>query len=148
MSQSLPPDLAPFERYSLPEAECKLSEALGLAWDPQMQDWHLINANPGLLHHLVGILLSQASSADERFSAMCLAVASYDDLLSRRASDAAIWSSLKQQMITHPELYASIVWYWAQPVVLGEEPFLVSSAMSGIWEQVNEQLRSGSRADA
>ena len=133
----------------MPGAESKLSEALDLVWDPQMQDWDLTNANPDLLHRLVGILTSPATSADECFSAMCLAVASYDELLLDRANDVTLWSSLTEQLIRHPELYASIVWYWAQPVVLGEEePFPVSPAMEIIWKQVKDQLRSSTRADA
>jgi hypothetical protein len=148
MSSSLPPDLAAFKRYSMPAAESRLSEALSLAWDAQMQDWDLINANPGLLHRLAGILKDPALSVDERFSAMCLAIASYDELLLSGAQDANLWSFLENEMIQHPELYASVVWYWAQPALLGEESFLVSPAMAGVWQHVNEKLRSANRRDA
>lgn len=148
MSQSLPPDLAAFERYSMPAAECSLSEALDLAWDAQMQDWHLINANPGLLHRLLGILRNPTSSADERFSVMCLAVASYDELLLGGAQDPGLWSQLENEMIQHPELYASVVWYWAQPALLEEESFFVSPAMASVWQHVNEKLLSSNRCDA
>jgi hypothetical protein len=149
MSQSLPPDLSAFERYSMPATECRLSESLGLAWDAQMQDWDLVNANPGLLHRLASILKEPASSADERFSAMCLAIASYDELLLGGAQDAKLWSLLESEMIQHPELYASVVWYWAQPAPLGEEEsFLVSPAMESVWQHVKEKLRSGNRSDA
>jgi hypothetical protein len=148
MSQSLPPDLAAFERYSMPAAEHSLSEALDLAWHAQMQDWHLINANPGLLHRLAGILKNSASSADERFSAMSLAIASYDELLLGGAQDANLWSLLENEMIQRPELYASVVWYWAQPALLGEESFLVSPLMASVWQHVNEKLQSSNRGDA
>jgi len=148
MSQSLPPDLAAFERYSMPAAERGLSEALNLAWDAQMQDWDLVNANPDLLHRLVGILTSPAASADERFSAMCLAVASYDELLLSGARDPSSWSFLENELLQHPELYASVVWYWALPELLGEESFLVSPAMATVWSRVCGRLRPGDHADA
>jgi hypothetical protein len=148
MSQSLPPDLAVFERYSMPAAESSLSEALDLAWDAQMQDWNLVNASPALLHRLASILKDPASTADERFSAMCLAIASYDELLLGGAQDASLWLLLESEMIQHPKLYASVVWYWAQPALLGEESFLVSSAMASVWQHVNEKLRSPNRGDA
>ncbi len=132
----------------MPAAEISLSKALGLAWDAQMQDWDLINANPDLLHRLVDILKDPALSADERFSAMCLAIASYDELLLSEARDANLWSFLENEMIQHPELYASVVWYWAQPALLGEESFLVSPAMVRVWQDVNEKLCSANRRDA
>lgn len=148
MSATLPPDLAAFERYSMPAAESSLSEALSLVWDAQMQDWDLVNANPGLLHRLAGMLKDPALSGDERFSVMCLTIASYDELLLSGAHDANLWTFLENEMIQHPELYASVVWYWAQPALLGEESFLVSPAMAGVWQYVNENLRAANRRDA
>jgi hypothetical protein len=143
MSEPLPPHLATFERYSLPAVERKLSEALDLAWDSSMQDWNFVNANPDILPQLVDLLVNQVLSDDEQFSAMCLAVASYDEALLGGATDETIWSSLEERMTMRPELYVSIVWYWAQPALRGEESFAVSAAMTGVWKKVNERIRAG-----
>lgn len=148
MSELLPPDLAEFERYSLPVAECKLSEILELAWDPQMQDWDLTNASSSVLSKVVSLLASQALSDDESFSAMCLAVASYDDHLSGGEASLALWSLIRERLELRPNLYLSIIWYWAQPVVRGEESFPVSAAMAEVWQRVSKQIRASRCADA
>lgn len=56
MSYSLPASMRRFERFSMPAAEQRLSEALGLVWDKQMQDWDLTNANAELLPSLFSLL--------------------------------------------------------------------------------------------
>src|SRR5690242_3373996 len=98
MSELLPSDLAEFERYSLRAAECKLSETLDLAWDPQMQDWDLANASPDVLPKVMNLLAKQDLTDDESFSAMCLAIASYDEALLGGEADPTIWSSLSEQL--------------------------------------------------
>jgi hypothetical protein len=148
MSEPLPPDLSEFERYSLPAAERKLSNALNLAWDPQMQDWDLTNSSPNVLPQVLDLLVEQSLSDDERFSAMCLAVASYDEVLSVGAGNPVIWSTLSEQLKLRPRLYLSIIWYWAQPAVRGEEAFPVSAAMAEMWEFASEHIRTGKRNDA
>jgi len=148
MSAALPPDLLEFERYSLPDVECKLSAVLDLAWDSQMQDWDLVNANPDVLPRVMSLFAEQSLSEDERFSAMCLAVASYDEILLRGETAPEIWSSLVQQLALNPRLYLSIVWYWAQPGVRDDESFAVSAAMAEVWELVSEQVRAGRSRDA
>ncbi len=148
MSDPLPPHLEHLTRYSMPAAERTLSEMLDLAWHPQMQDWDLINANPDLLPRLVGLLLNQDLSDDEHFSAMSLAIASYDDVLREESENVAVWSQLKEQLTDRSELFASIIWYWAQPMLHDEEPFPISGAMAEIWRQVLERLPAGGRGGA
>jgi hypothetical protein len=140
MSESLPLHLAHFERYSLPEAERDLSEKLNLAWDPQMQDWDLVNANESLLPKLTDLVLDSGLSDSQSFSAMCLAVASYDEALQVGAADSNVWSFLREELVARAELYASIVWYWSLPAIRGGEAFPLSAAMAEVWGTVEKKL--------
>lgn len=148
MSEPLPLHLAHLARYSLPVAERCLSEALNLAWDPQMQDWDLVNANQSLLPQLVHLLADRELSDDQRFSIMGLAVASYDEALQVGALDSNVWCSLKDELTARPQLYASILWYWALPVIRGDDAFPISPAMAQLWEQLGEKLATGGSGGA
>lgn len=142
MSAALPVVLSRFERYSMPAAEEKLSDLLGLAWDQQMQDWDLTNANPELLPSLFVLLQQQELSDDEQFSAMALAVASVDDLFMADGFAQREWAQLERLLLDAPELHASTIWYWAGPALRNEEPFPVSSAMAALWRRVEPCLMS------
>jgi hypothetical protein len=140
--QPLPPQFAHLKRYSSPVAERAVSARLGLPWDSHMQDWDLVNANPNLLPTLVRLFADNALSDDERFSAMTLAVACYDEALVCSTSADAEWLSLREELLTRPELYVSIVWDWFAPHLAKDESFPVSATMALIWEQVSATLRA------
>lgn len=126
----------------MPAAQEKLSKRLGLAWDQQMQDWDLTNANPALLSSLFALLQQQDLSDDERFSAMALTVASVDDLFMADGFAQREWEQLEKLLLNAPELHASTIWYWAGPALRNEEPFAVSSAMAALWRRVEPSLMS------
>ena len=131
-----------FERFSVPAAEQRLSEALGLVWAERMQDWDLTNANAELLPSLLPFLQQQGLSDDERFSAMALTVASVDELFMAQGSRQEVWEQLEALLLCAPELHASTIWYWAGPSLRNEEPFPVSPFMAKLWRSVAPSLMS------
>jgi hypothetical protein len=79
---------------------------------------------------------------------MGLAVASYDEALQDGASDSDVWRSLKDELTARPQLYVSILWYWALPVIRGDDAFPISAVMAQLWEQLGEKLAAGGSSGA
>jgi hypothetical protein len=129
-----------FLRHSLPAVERKLSEMLGLHWDSTMQDWDVESGTRDVLPRVIPLLSNTELSDDERFSAMRLAVACYDHAVHAGAEGEVEWSSIRNEIERRPELYASIVWYWAERAIVGEEAFPISGAKAEVWNTVEAKL--------
>lgn len=136
----LPEKFRHLQRFSLPQAERALSERLGLSWDARMQHWEIVNANPDLSPRLLEVLAMGGLSDDELFSLMALTVASVDELFLLDGRVDQVWRPLASMLLGNPELYASIIWYWAYPLLRHQEPFPISAHMVGVWKRASRQL--------
>ena len=107
-----------------------------------MQDWDIVNANPDLSPRLLDVLARGALSDDELFSLMALTVASVDELFLLDGRVDRVWRPLASLLLGNPELYISIIWYWAYPVLRHQDPFPISAYMASIWKRASQQISS------
>ncbi len=142
----LPEKFRHLQRFSLPHAEKAISERFGLDWAPRMQDWDAVNANPDLSPRLLEALARGALSDDELFTLMALTVSCVDELFLLEGRVARVWKPLTHLLLGNPELYASIIWYWAYPALRNHDPFPISPHMATIWKRATLQLMSPTSA--
>ena len=103
----------------MPASESSLSERFGLNWDVQMQDWDLNNANAELIPVLLDALGKSHLADDERYSLMALAIASVDEALQFDPGPQNQWETLEALLRQRPGLFASLIFYWAEPALRG-----------------------------
>jgi hypothetical protein len=129
----------------MPSAERSVSERFGLSWDGQMQDWAIENANAELLPVFLCALTQASLSEDEMYSLMELSIASADEALRLDMNNRNNCISLKAALRKRPCLYASAIFYWAAPALMGlpdEEQFLISRHMATLWNELLPELVS------
>ncbi|WP_431259358.1 hypothetical protein ACQ86G_03585 [Roseateles chitinivorans] len=141
----LPAPFSHLQRYSLPATEQRLSDDLSLPWTSGMQDWAIEVGHAALVPRLFELLRRGDRSDLERSSLMTLAVACVAAALIDGAGPM-ILEDLRHLLIIEPALRASTIYYWAEPVLDGEDIeswFDISSFMAGVWREVRDGLPSG-----
>lgn len=104
-----------------------------------MQDWDLNNANADLMPVLLDALGELHLPDDERYSLMALTIASVDEALQLGMGPQNHWETLEALLRRRPGLFASLIFYWAEPALRGadvEEHFCISGRMARLWNHI------------
>lgn len=102
------------------------------------QDWEYEVADSSRVDEFISFYENEQLDGDEKFALMIIVISSFNDVLSQKGMEAAIWERIKRNLVMDRHIHMNTILYWADIEAELEDSWAIAPYMREVLSLVTQ----------